>query len=56
MDLSGLPLVRKNIHGDAGVDKAFRNTILGHSIDSMERRYIKPTDQDGNRCDATKVH
>jgi len=30
----------------AGVDKALRDTILGHSLQGMDMYYIKPTDQD----------
>jgi len=30
----------------AGVDKALRDTILGHSLKGMDMYYIKPTDQD----------
>ena len=27
---------------DAGVDKAYRDTILGHSLKGMDTHYIKP--------------
>ena len=27
---------------DAGVDKAYRDTILGHSLKGMDSHYIKP--------------
>jgi len=30
----------------AGVDKVYRDTILGHSIQGMDRYYIVPTDKD----------
>ena len=30
----------------AGVDKVYRNTLLGHSIQGMDRYYIVPTDKD----------
>jgi len=30
----------------AGIDKAIRDTILGHSLEGMDMYYIKPTDQD----------
>jgi integrase len=30
----------------AGIDKALRDTILGHSLKGMDLYYIKPTDQD----------
>jgi len=29
----------------AGVDKSFRDTILGHSLRGMDRHYIKPSDE-----------
>ena len=30
----------------AGVDKVFRDVILGHSLQGMDARYLKPTDDD----------
>ena len=30
----------------AGVDKALRDTILGHSLKGMDAYYLKPTDED----------
>jgi hypothetical protein len=30
----------------AGVDKALRDTILGHSLEGMDTFYIKPTEDD----------
>jgi hypothetical protein len=30
----------------AGVDKALRDTILGHSLGGMDDYYLKPTEQD----------
>ena len=30
----------------AGVDKVFRDVILGHSLQGMDARYLKPTDND----------
>ena len=30
----------------AGVDKVFRDVILGHSLQGMDARYLKPTDAD----------
>ena len=29
----------------AGVEKPFRDVILGHSLDGMDRHYIKPTEE-----------
>lgn len=29
----------------AGIDKSFRDTILGHTLKGMDRHYIKPTDE-----------
>lgn len=33
----------KTYMAQAGIDKSFRDTILGHSLKGMERHYIKPT-------------
>ena len=30
----------------AGVDKALRDTLLGHSLTGMDVYYLKPTDED----------
>jgi len=30
----------------AGVDKALRDLILGHSLKGMDTYYLKPTDED----------
>ena len=30
---------------DAGVDKAYRDTILGHSLKGMDTHYIKPSEE-----------
>ena len=30
----------------AGIDKALRDTILGHSLEGMDTFYIKPTEDD----------
>ena len=30
----------------AGLDKAMRDVILGHSLKGMDAYYLKPTDQD----------
>jgi integrase len=30
----------------AGIDKALRDTILGHALQGMDAYYLKPTDQD----------
>lgn len=30
----------------AGVDKVLRDTIVGHSLEGMDRYYLKPTDED----------
>jgi len=35
----------KTYMAQAGVDKAFRDTILGHSLEGMDRHYLKPTDE-----------
>ena len=35
----------KTYMAQAGIDKAFRDTILGHSLKGMDRHYIKPTEQ-----------
>ena len=34
----------------AGVDKVFRDVILGHSLQGMDARYLKPTDSDLRRA------
>ena len=34
----------------AGVDKVFRDVILGHSLQGMDARYLKPTDDDLRRA------
>ena len=34
----------------AGVDKVFRDIILGHSLQGMDARYLKPTDDDLRRA------
>ena len=30
---------------EAGVDKTYRDLILGHSLEGMDRHYIKPSDE-----------
>jgi hypothetical protein len=30
----------------AGIDKALRDTLLGHSLEGMDMYYLKPTEQD----------
>jgi integrase len=35
----------KTYMAQAGIDKSFRDTILGHSLEGMDRHYIKPSDE-----------
>jgi integrase len=35
----------KTYMAQAGIDKSFRDTILGHSLKGMDRHYIKPSDE-----------
>ena len=30
---------------EAGVDKTYRDLILGHSLERMDRHYIKPSEE-----------
>ena len=35
----------KTYMAQAGIEKSFRDTILGHSLEGMDRHYIKPSDE-----------
>jgi integrase len=36
----------KTLMARAGIDKVYRDTILGHSLQGMDKNYLKPSDED----------
>ena len=43
----------KTLMASAGVDKVYRDVILGHSLKGMDVHYIVPTEEDLTRAMAT---